>query len=199
MSHTGTDSFHWTTSWTVEKWNLDKIQWAQSEAGLWTRVRALRPSQRGYLTRFVGGEAGSVLMRRLGLAPDEVVEVPGNLALNEGITEMWKLVAGITATAYSNANARIGVGTSTTAEAATQTGVITAAVYKAMNASYPSVSAQTITFQSDFGTADANQAWAEWEVDNGATAAKSANRKVQAFGTKPSTQTWTISANLTLS
>lgn len=179
--HTDTDSFHWRTQWTVEKWNLDQIQWAQSKNPFWTRK-----------------EPGSVRMRQLGLMPDETVEIAGNLALNEGITEVWKLVGGITATAYSNANARIGVGTSTTAEAATQTGVITAAVYKAMNASYPSVSAQTITFQSDFGTADANQAWAEWEVDNGATALKSLNRKVQALGTKPSTQTWTMSASLTL-
>lgn len=145
------------------------------------------------------GEVDSVEARRAGVTPVEVVEIPGNLALNAGITEALKLIGGITATAYNAANAQLGVGTSTTAEAATQTNLQTSGVWKSMNASFPSVSAQTIQFQSDFGTADANQAWNEWAVRNGATALILLNRKVQALGTKPNTQTWTLTGSVTLS
>ena len=51
-----------------------------------------------------------------------ISEVIGNLLLNEGIGELLDLACGLgTPTAFSNANAYIGVGDSVTAEAATQT------------------------------------------------------------------------------
>ncbi len=43
--------------------------------------------------------------------PFDVAVVEGNLALNSGIDEMWKLITGdTTATNYGNANAQLGVG-----------------------------------------------------------------------------------------
>jgi len=42
--------------------------------------------------------------------PDEVLEVLGNKLLDEGIDELFDLLCGAAATAYSNANAYIGVG-----------------------------------------------------------------------------------------
>src|SRR4030067_1626054 len=47
--------------------------------------------------------------------------IEGNLLLNEGITEFLSLLTGGAATAFSNASAKLGVGDSTTAAAATQT------------------------------------------------------------------------------
>lgn len=128
----------------------------------------------------------------------EVSEFEENVLLNGGITVMLNLICGIAATAFSNANARLGVGDDNTAAAAAQTGLIAASnkTYKAMEASYPSVASQTMTFRSVFGSADANYAWNEFTVDNGTTAM---NRRVSAQGTKASGQTWTLDLAITLS
>jgi hypothetical protein len=108
---------------------------------------------------------------------------------------------------WSNANAFTGVGTSATAEAATQTDLQAGGFYKAMNATYPSRSNQTVSFQSDFTGAEANQVWGEWSISAGATTASGAgftvgttnlNRKVAALGTK-SSGTWTLTAQITFS
>jgi hypothetical protein len=92
-------------------------------------------------------------------------------------------------TYFNNGNARILVGTSSTAEVDTNT-TLTGSVAKAMDATYPThtdstgtVGSKTITFRSTFASADANQAWNEWGIDNGT---RLLNRKVAANGTKAS-------------
>lgn len=131
----------------------------------------------------------------------EEVVIDGNMLLNEGIQTLLDLGIGAAGTAYNNANARLGVGDSSTAEAATQTDLQAATnkTYKAQEASYPGRANQTITFRSVFGSADANYAWNEFCVDNGAAAGKTLNRKVSAQGTKASGQTWTLDLSITLS
>jgi len=134
--------------------------------------------------------------------PFEVSQIEGNLLLNEGITEALNLIGGISGTAFSNANAHIGVGDSNTAAAAAQTGLQaeTNKTYKAMASGYPSVTDQTITFRSVFGSDDANHAWNEFTVSNSnADSGKNLNRKVSAQGTKASGQTWTVDVAITLS
>ena len=72
--------------------------------------------------------------------PYETIGKVGNSLLNEGINNMWSLICGDAgADAYNNANARLGVGDSDTAEAATQTDLQAATnkVYGAMEASFP--------------------------------------------------------------
>jgi hypothetical protein len=132
---------------------------------------------------------------------DQITEFDFNLLLNTGITVLLNLLGGIAATAYSNANAFIGVGDSSTAEAAAQTGLQAAAnkTYKAMAATYPQVSGQTITFQAVFGGTDANYAWQEFIVANSSGGTTALNRKVSAQGTKTSGQTWTVSLAITIS
>ena len=70
---------------------------------------------------------------------DQITEIDCNLLLNAGITVLLNLLGGIAATAFSNANAYIGVGDSTTAAAAAQTGLQAAAnkTYKAMAGNLP--------------------------------------------------------------
>ncbi len=131
--------------------------------------------------------------------PYEIIEGEGNLMLNEGIDEIWDLVTGVGGTVYSNANARIGVGNSNTAADATQTGLLGGSTaFKAMEGGYPTSTTQKVTFKSSFGDAEANFAWEEWTVDNGATPDKNLNRKVESLGTK-STGTWTLEVSITLS
>lgn len=134
-----------------------------------------------------------------GKAPDEVQQEEGNILLNEGITALLTLLTGGAATAFNAANARIGVGDSTVASAATQTALQGAnQLYKAMDSGYPAISGQTVSFKSTFGDTEANFAWQEWSVDNGATAAINLNRKVVNLGTKTS-GTWSLTVSITIS
>ena len=103
-------------------------------------------------------------------------------------------------TAFNNANARIGVGDSSTAFAAGQTDLQAPAnkLRKAMDATYPQRAANVLTFRATFGTAEANFAWNEWGVFNAAAAGQMLNRKVESLGTKTSAQTWQLIVDLTL-
>ena len=128
-------------------------------------------------------------------------EFEGNVLLNEGITELAKLLIGDTADAYSNANAYLGVGESTTSAAATQTGLLgSSKTYKGMETSYPSIASQTVTWRAVFGSSDANNAWQEFTVVNASTdTGDNLNRKVSDQGTKVSGQTWTLDLEITFS
>jgi hypothetical protein len=179
----GWEVIRYKTLWICEKWSEDAVDFGR---------RKLR----------MDGGISSALLRDVLKIPAEIVdEVPGNLLLNEGIQELWDLaIAAGGTTAYNNANADIGVGDSSTAEAATQTDLQAATnkLFKGMNASYPARTNQTVSWQSDFLTAEANWAWNEWSVRNGNTRNKNLNRKVQSLGTKAS-GTWTLTAQVTLS
>lgn len=160
----------------------------------------------------------SSLLRMLGIEVDLVDEVVGNLLVNEGIQRLEDLTMIATVltnqtlgNAWTNAagGAFLGVGDSSTAEAATQTELQAATnrFYKAMNATFPSRASQTVSFQSDFTTTEANYAWAEWSISAGATTASGAgfttgttnlNRKVASLGTKAS-GTWTLTSQVTFS
>lgn len=128
--------------------------------------------------------------------------IEGNLLLNEGITRLLNLLIGGGGTAFNNASSYLGVGDSTTAAAATQTGLQAATnkLYKAMEATYPSIAAQTVTWRSVFGSSEANFAWQEFTVANGnSDASENLNRKVSAQGTKASGQTWQLDLTITFS
>lgn len=104
------------------------------------------------------------------------------------------------ATFLNSSNAHLGVGDSNTAFAAAQTDLQAASnkVRKAMEASYPTRSSGALTFRSLFGTSDANFAWAEWAVFNASVAGTMFSRKVEALGTKTNTQSWQLTATVTL-
>jgi hypothetical protein len=146
-------------------------------------------------------------------APYEVVESKGNLLLNAGIARMEDLLIGAltgTTNVFSNGNSRVGVGNSTTAASASQTDLQAAAgsanrQFKVMDATYPSRSGQTVTWQSSFTSAEANFVWNEWGIDFTNTAANGTtvgttmlNRKVESLGTK-TTGTWTLQVAVTIS
>ncbi len=135
------------------------------------------------------------------LPAESVIE--GNILLSEGIGELWDLVCGLgSPTAFSNANAYIGVGDSTTAESAAHTDLQAASnkTYKAMSATYPQRSGTTVTFQSAFASGDANYAWQEFTVSNASSGTgKNLNRKVSNQGSKVAGQVWTIQLQITIS
>ena len=134
--------------------------------------------------------------------PYEVKTIEGNLLLNEGITRFLNLLIGGGGTTFANANAYIGVGDSSTAASASQTGLQAATnkLYKAMEATYPQIASQTVTFRSVFGSSEGNFAWEEFTVANGnSDASENLNRKVSSQGTKSSGQTWTLDLTITFS
>jgi len=188
-----------TTRWICEKWSEDACEFTRKRLWLPKKV-----------------DVGSVLLRQVIGDPEEVLEVDGNLLLNEGIQRLQDLTMIATVLSnqvasypWSNANAFTGVGDSNLAEAATQTELQAAAnrFYKPMNANFPSRSNQTVSFQSDFAGTEANYVWAEWTIAAAATTASGAGflngttnlqRKVAALGTK-SSGTWTLTAQVTFS
>lgn len=141
-----------------------------------------------------------------GVKPDEVVEIEDNGLLNNGITALLDLLAGGgNYPAYNNANANLGVGDSNVAFAATQTDLQAAVnkLYKTMDATYPQVAGQSITFRATFGGTDANFAWEEMAVKNGSGAVsatvKVLNRRVASSGVKANGSTWTLTLTITVS
>ncbi len=141
--------------------------------------------------------------RLFGLRERPVAErvVTGNLLLQEGIVALFTLLTGGAEAAFSAANARIGVGDSNTPAADTQTGLQgTNVAFMGMDAGYPVVGAaadKSVTFRATFGPSDANWAWEEWTVDNGATAGRNLNRKVESLGTK-SGGSWQLTVTISL-
>lgn len=103
-------------------------------------------------------------------------------------------------TFFTNANAHLGAGDSTTAFAASQTDLQAASnkVRKAMEATYPQRSTNVLTFRSVFATGDANFAWQEWGVFNASSGGVMLSRKVESLGTKTSAQSWQLTATITV-
>lgn len=147
--------------------------------------------------------------------PDVILERHMNIAVYGGISCIWEcLIGNGTATPgqaltyFSNVNAAIGVGDSSTAAAAGQTDLqaVTNKLRKGMDATYPThtdgvvVGAASIIWQASFTGAEANWVWNEWGVFNSASAGtgRMLNRKVEAgsLGTKV-TGTWQARATLT--
>ena len=137
------------------------------------------------------------------IIPYEVLEGEDNCLLNTGINEIWDLVSGVVSGAshiFDNAAATIGVGDSDTAAGATQTDLqaVTNKLYRGMEATYPTSTAQKITCKSSFGSSHANYAWKEWVLRQ-STSEICLNRKVSSMGTKASGSTWTLEITITLS
>ena len=133
----------------------------------------------------------------------QFTEIQGNVLLNEGINALFTHICSSGGTKWDNSNARLGVGDSTTAEDATQAGLLAATnkLWKGMMAGFPTYgTSQKATWKSEFLGAEANWAWEEFTVVNTADdAGDNLNRKVDAQGTKTSGQVWELSLEISLS
>ena len=125
-----------------------------------------------------------------------------NIFVNTGLAEVWKLITAQGGTSFSNANANLGVGDSSTAPAVSQTDLQAATnkLRKAMNATYPNAPVNGLEqWQSDFTSAEANFSWQEFAVFNAAAAGVMMDRATSNQGTKTSGQTWRLTFSFTLS
>lgn len=125
-----------------------------------------------------------------------------NIFVNTGLAEVWKLITAQGGTAFSNANAYLGVGDSNAAPAVGQTD-LQAAVNKlrvAMNVGYPNAPVNGLEqWQSDFTGGQANFSWQEFAVFNAAAAGVMMDRAISNQGTKTAGQTWRLTFSFTLS
>lgn len=123
-----------------------------------------------------------------------------NLFLNVGINRLLDLLTGQSSATFTNAEAQIGIGDSSTAAAAGQTDLQAATnkTYKAMDATFPPAAAsQATSFKSTFITTDANYAWQEFVVRR-STGTLCLDRGVSSMGTKTSAGTWVPTVTISI-
>jgi hypothetical protein len=138
------------------------------------------------------------------------IVIEGNIVTYGGVSALWESLIGATTYPYfSNTNAAIEVGDSTTAAAATQTALQAATNFArvGMDATYPQHTAGTgsatnaqIVFRSTFGSAVGNFVWNEWGIFNNVTHGSGVmlNRKQEALGTKAANSTWQLTVTLSI-
>lgn len=131
--------------------------------------------------------------------PYAVDTFEGNVLLNEGIAAIWDIVCGLAqVTLFDANNAHLGVGNSSTAESANQTGLLGPQVYYKQVDSAPVRTGNKISFTASFGDTEANFGWYEFTVANGSSnSAVNLNRKVSYKGTKTG-GTWILTCEITL-
>jgi len=118
---------------------------------------------------------------------------------NSGRDFLATAILGQSATYFDSANAYIGVGDGTTAFTQSQTDLQGGQkIRKPMDATYPQITGNTLTFQSTFGSDEANFNWEEWAVFNAASGGVMLNRKVEYNGVKLQGQTWVFQTQLTV-
>jgi hypothetical protein len=103
-------------------------------------------------------------------------------------------------TLFDNSNAHLACGDDATAFVDSQTDLIAATnkIRKAMEATYPQIATNVLTFRSIFASGDANWVWNEWGLFNAAAAGTMMSRKVENLGTKTSAAAWTVTATITV-
>lgn len=216
------DHASWQGIWTLEKFAAP-VEWyaeryARSHASA-RQVALLAAGQYDRSARYVKTAAIRAMRKDL---PAYSVSQFQNGALNTGINSLWNIFFGNSSAAntgaspagpnaiFNNAQARIAVGDSATAFAASQTWLQAATnkFAQVMDATFPSVSAQTISFRITVAGGNANFSWQEFVVDNGGgsnststtlSGGAAINRAVSNQGTKTAGQTWVPTVTITLS
>ncbi|WP_063039743.1 hypothetical protein [Nocardia pseudovaccinii] len=186
-----------------------------------TIVKFAPPTVRDMI-RYMGGREplGHEIEELVGLkrfTPDDIHHEDGNLLTTAGLGRLTSLFEGAGGAVFNNAQAIIGVGSSSTAAAVGDTalggnGSTTTAYYQGADASYPTQSGGTINCNSTFGTGNANFAWNEWclaiatgTLTAGGTLASVGtspvmfNHKIASLGTKASGAIWTLQASCSIS
>jgi hypothetical protein len=191
--------------------NFDGIKWKPH-----ARIEKYSAADVEEMTRVLGHEPNAEEMRALGADPT-ILEVSGNVLTTVGLNRITSLIIGAGGTAFSNGNAAVGVGTSSTGEVAGNTalggdGNSSTARYNAADATYPQQSNGVITVQATFDSGEANFAWNEWcwviapaTITEGATLTSLSsgtevmlNRKTASMGTKASGASWVFTTTVTL-
>jgi hypothetical protein len=191
------------TDLMVQRWDAEQTDWV---AGRIRDTQLFDPA----------AELTPLIFAEFGVKPYSVtIDRDCNMIVQNGWIALLGGVAGTTMSPkFSATNARIGVGTSVTAAAFTQTtlvgdtGAASTTSYFKLCSGAPAIatgsSPPTLTFSAVFGTAVANFAWQEFgsdagtadSVSNATTGGTFFNRGVSSQGTKASGQTWTATETI---
>ena len=196
-----------STSFNVKRYDADMTAWAYKKHGFGDWLPPL--TWRGMTP---------LEFETVGIAPyNETQEDNCNLVVQQGWVNLLGGIAGTSITTkYSAANGRIGVGTSATAAAYSQsylvgdTGSASTTSYYQLVSGAPTISTAasppTLVFAASFAGGVANFAWAEFGTDNATTSGvylnglagsyQFLNRGVSSQGTKASGQTWTATETI---
>lgn len=139
-------------------------------------------------------------------APYESRVMDGNLLMYKGASMMWgSLIGEATTDPFDNTNAAIGVGDSDTASLPTMTDLQGSnKKLVGMDTGFPEwvddsdSSAASAIWQATFTTTDANFEWKEIGLFNATSSGDMLQRRVGGWGTKTSSDTWTVTIVLTL-
>lgn len=135
--------------------------------------------------------------------PYEITEWDGNVGLNSGINFLATRLCETSGQAFDAGHCYIGIGDSTDAAVATQTGLQAATnkYWQVMDAGYPIYgSAQQIVFKVTVAAGDASFDWNEYIVGNtNDDSGEVLLRKVEAKGTKAAGEEWTMTITCTFS
>ena len=119
-----------------------------------------------------------------------------NMIVNTGAGHILKLITGEISNVLSYDYAQIGVGNSTTAPAQTQTTLVgNTTSWKGMGANYPTaVVANCATFSAIWNTSEGNQVWGELGLreSQGSTLLSRLTNGASTYGTKTSSESWTV-------
>lgn len=194
-----TDSIRYHTDWRIDRFDAEQT--------LWVRNKAAKDIRTGFFL----GQPDMRHFKRYKVEPYLTTFIDGNLLTTAGLNRLTSLAIAAGGQAMTNTATRIGAGNSATAETVGQTDLQAAAGstnrwFQIMAATYPQQANGVLTYQSVFGTADGNFAWAEFGIDVAAPTVTSGNtvnallfnRKVSSQGTKASGQTWTATATITI-
>lgn len=159
-------------------------------------------AKKGYDFRRITAKIGKPVLKEINITHAIKAWKPGwlNLMLNEGIDEIFDLTTETNAVDYyTNALARVGVGNSTTAVMASDTGLIGGSTaFEGMEGGFPNLAtAQRVDFKGSFASGIAEFAWEEFTVDNGSSPNANLQRLVTPKGTKSSGETWTAEIQIT--
>lgn len=181
------------------------------------RVEKYSPEVVEELTRILGYEPKAADFARFSADPYASLEVDGNLITTNGLGNLTNLLIGGGGDPLTSARAFVGVGTSSTAAAVSDTALLGTAYYNTFD-SNPTRVTTTVTNDavqgvSTFGTSVANHAWEEWgwcttssgtitpgtgiNVSSGTEIL--INRKVASMGTKASGASWVFTTKVTFS
>ena len=118
------------------------------------------------------------------------------MLLTSAVIPLAQAMIGDPYTALSNANAKVGIGDSSTAAAKGQTDLQAGSnkTYLGMDATFPQRTDATLTFKVTAGTTDANYVWNEFLICDGSpgTAWIRFVQQVNGGTAKTSSQTWVL-------
>jgi hypothetical protein len=133
-----------------------------------------------------------------GVKPYETIVGDYNAMVDNGINLALLLLVGGGGTAFNTSNARLGVGSSSTAWSTSQADLVTPIVRQPMQSgTYPQTGTKIMTFKSDFAGATGDGSWQEWGTFNSSSGVTMLQRKVENLGTK-SGGTWTLTTTFGL-